>query len=202
MRSAGCGGGFAGGGIIALILAALYFGIDPTPLLQGLEQQKQPGLQPPRDQGRTMNWPMWCWRTPKQPGAKNLPTRAASTRNRCWWLFTDSVNTACGLGQSAMGPFYCPGDRRISWFYAIYAIVLRRRGISRSYGRARSRASRAKPARRFWGQVRREILGALARPPATRRCGWSCRPTVWPASGAITPASCAICSKTVTLKKA
>jgi predicted metalloprotease len=28
-------------------------------------------------------------------------------------LFRDSVSSACGLGQAAMGPFYCPGDERL-----------------------------------------------------------------------------------------
>ena len=28
-------------------------------------------------------------------------------------LFTRSVRTACGTGQSAMGPFYCPADRKV-----------------------------------------------------------------------------------------
>jgi len=28
-------------------------------------------------------------------------------------LFRQSVRSACGLAQSAMGPFYCPGDRKV-----------------------------------------------------------------------------------------
>lgn len=28
-------------------------------------------------------------------------------------LFSGSTQSACGLGESAMGPFYCPGDRKV-----------------------------------------------------------------------------------------
>ncbi|PCI23244.1 MAG: hypothetical protein COB62_00145 [Piscirickettsiaceae bacterium] len=28
-------------------------------------------------------------------------------------LFRDRVNSACGLGQAAMGPFYCPADQKV-----------------------------------------------------------------------------------------
>jgi len=28
-------------------------------------------------------------------------------------LFREGTPTACGGGQAAMGPFYCPGDRKV-----------------------------------------------------------------------------------------
>lgn len=35
-------------------------------------------------------------------------------------LFNGAVNSACGLGRSAMGPFYCPGDNKIYIDLAFY----------------------------------------------------------------------------------
>ena len=35
-------------------------------------------------------------------------------------LFRNAVNSACGYAQSAMGPFYCPGDRKVYIDLAFY----------------------------------------------------------------------------------
>lgn len=35
-------------------------------------------------------------------------------------LFRGSISSACGLGQRAMGPFYCPGDKRVYLDLAFY----------------------------------------------------------------------------------
>ena len=38
---------------------------------------------------------------------------AAPTKSRRWCSSATPPQSACGVGQSAMGPFYCPGDRKV-----------------------------------------------------------------------------------------
>jgi predicted metalloprotease len=82
-------------------------------------------------------------------------------------LFTDAVQSACGFAQAAMGPFYCPRDRRVYIDLAFYrelrdrfrapgdfaqAYVIAHEvghhvqtvtGVSSQVGQARARAGRA-----------------------------------------------------------
>ena len=39
--------------------------------------------------------------------------RGAEYREPVLVLFTDATQSACGVGQSAMGPFYCPADQKV-----------------------------------------------------------------------------------------
>lgn len=35
-------------------------------------------------------------------------------------LYRDATSTACGTGQSAMGPFYCPADEKVYFGFGLY----------------------------------------------------------------------------------
>jgi len=43
-------------------------------------------------------------------------------------LFTGATNSKCGLGQRAMGPFYCPGDQKVYLDLAFYSELRSRFG--------------------------------------------------------------------------
>ena len=112
------GTGLAGGGIgvLVLVLVGWYFGIDPSLLLDGVESVNvgQPDT------------PATAEDLADDPLADMVSVVVADTED-VWseWfaangaqyeaprlvLFRGSTRSACGLGQSAMGPFYCPADR-------------------------------------------------------------------------------------------
>ncbi len=109
-----------GGGIgtIVLVLIAMYFGVDPTPLLSGLQgggKASSSGTQPTAEELK--NDPLAdmisvviadtedVWREifASQGQRYQVPTLV---------IFRGATSSACGLGQAAMGPFYCPADRK------------------------------------------------------------------------------------------
>ena len=114
------GGRTIGGGIGVLVVAvaAMFFGVDPRLVLgllgegpaQAPTQVQVPTSKPQDELGRFVSVVLAdtedTWRTLfKQMGRTYEEPRLV--------LFTGATPTACGTGQSAMGPFYCPGDRRV-----------------------------------------------------------------------------------------
>jgi predicted metalloprotease len=110
------GGRSIGIGTVVLALVAMYFGVDPSVVLQGgpatSVQQQGPAPAPPADDEAA--------RFVSQVLADTEDTwRALFARNGARYqdpklvLFSDATPTACGTGQSAMGPFYCPADQKV-----------------------------------------------------------------------------------------
>ena len=100
-----------GGVVIALI--AMYFGIDPALVTNVVEPQSSAtGTVPPADDpasqfvSKVLGSTEDVWNVAfQQAGSEYREPRLV--------LFTDATPTACGTGQSAMGPFYCPRDETI-----------------------------------------------------------------------------------------
>jgi predicted metalloprotease len=112
--------GVVGGGLgtLVLVLLALYFGVDPTPLLQ-------PGG--PLPGGAAADGPALDAAN-ADPAAQFVAVVLADTEDT--WreifaaggaryaeptlvLFAGAVQSACGYAEAAMGPFYCPADRKL-----------------------------------------------------------------------------------------
>ncbi|MNU42946.1 putative neutral zinc metallopeptidase [compost metagenome] len=111
------GGAVAGGGIGVLVLAAIgyfVFGIDPNTTQQvasqfgAASQGQQTGeVGSPDDQAgqfveivRTNINDVWA-------------TKLRGYKSPNVVLYEQGTQTGCGMGQSAMGPFYCPADQTV-----------------------------------------------------------------------------------------
>jgi predicted metalloprotease len=51
-------------------------------------------------------------------------------------LFSDSTPTACGTGDTATGPFYCPGDQRVYIDLSFYRLMQERFKVSGEFAEA------------------------------------------------------------------
>lgn len=112
--------GVAGGGIgtIALILVALYLGVDPTFLLGGLENtggRVSPAPQQPRLQadGSTADFVSVVLADTEDTWNSIFSGSGRDYREPTLVLFTDAVQSRCGFASAAVGPFYCPADQQI-----------------------------------------------------------------------------------------
>jgi len=51
-------------------------------------------------------------------------------------LYDDEVQTACGEGSAAVGPFYCPGDDKVYIDLSFFAVMDKQLGIKGEFPRA------------------------------------------------------------------
>ena len=118
-RASGGRRGILGGGIgtIVLILVAMYFGVDPTPLLQGMQggSASTGGTRPSAQD--LENDPLADMVSVVVADTEDVwreifAAEGAQYREPTLVLFRGSTRSACGLGQAAMGPFYCPADQK------------------------------------------------------------------------------------------
>ena len=119
--------GVAGGGIggIAVILIALFFGIDPSILLQDTPQTNVSQEPAPRSQ-----------QTPGRDDGREFVARVLGSTERVWGeifqragrqyaepklvLFSGQVQSACGFASAAAGHFYCGNDQKVYIDLAFY----------------------------------------------------------------------------------
>ncbi len=115
----------------------MYFGIDPTPLLQGVQSVNvnQPvQVDPAQDELADMVSVVMAdtedvWNAVFQ--ANGLDYREPTLV-----LFTGATRSACGMGQAAMGPFYCPADQKAYIDLSFYDDLRSRHGAPGDFAQA------------------------------------------------------------------
>ena len=153
-RDGGGGGGGLGGliggrgiGIGAIVIALVggwVFGINPLTILSMLSgggaptaqvQQQTPAPKPPADDRMAAfvstvladTEDVWKDVFAKGGGTYQEPRLV---------LFRGATQTACGQGQAAMGPFYCPGDQKVYIDLGFYETLKNKLGAPGDFAQA------------------------------------------------------------------
>lgn len=114
-------GGFKGGGIgiIVLALVAMYFGIDPSVILnpEGQPVGDQPATSteytPTAEENRLADFVSVVLADTEDTWNRKFQGLGSAYQEPTLVLFSGAVQSACGFAQAAMGPFYCPGDQKV-----------------------------------------------------------------------------------------
>ncbi|HET9950390.1 MAG TPA: neutral zinc metallopeptidase [Candidatus Eisenbacteria bacterium] len=135
------GGGLAlGGGLgIVVLVVALLMGADPRQLLDQLQTSTETTAAPEA-------------RSPKEDELADFVSVVLAETEDVWSerfradgreysaptlvLFTDRVESACGMAGTAMGPFYCPGDSKIYIDLGFYDLLRDRLGAPGDFAQA------------------------------------------------------------------
>ncbi|HYE40546.1 MAG TPA: neutral zinc metallopeptidase [Ramlibacter sp.] len=147
MRSGGGGGGFGIGGgtigigtiVVALIGGALL-GVNPLTLL-GIMTGGEPAPQvqnapaPPAND-RMAQFVSTVLADTEDVWKQQFAAGGANYVEPKLVLFRGAVRTACGAGQAAMGPFYCPADQKVYIDLSFYETLRSRLGAPGDFAQA------------------------------------------------------------------
>jgi len=127
-------GGLGAGGVVLALIGYFVFGVSPSTTLGALSgagpaaQQQQGVRGDPSDQaGRFVDVietnvdDVWT-QIFRQQGQRYQPPAGVV-------LYDQATGTGCGLGQTAMGPFYCPNDQKIYLDLAFWQELSGRFGV-------------------------------------------------------------------------
>lgn len=146
------GGGSSGGGLggrsigigsiaIALV-ASWFFGVNPMTVLDMLsggspapQTQQEPAHKPPADD-RMAKFVSTVLADTEDVWKDVFTQSGATYKEPKLVLFRGATPTACGQGQAAMGPFYCPSDQKVYIDLGFYETLRNRLGAPGDFAQA------------------------------------------------------------------
>ena len=143
-RSSSGGGGFPGGihigigGILILLVLSFIFKRDLlTPFLGGSSttqstQSAPAGPAQSASEQREVQFVSFVLDDVQNTWAKIIP----QYRHAKLVLYRGGIDSACGLAQTATGPFYCPGDEKVYLDLSFFAELKNQLGASGEFAQA------------------------------------------------------------------
>ncbi len=142
-------GGMGIGGLLLLLVAAYFLGVNPLAMIFG---NGGPGAPAGQREATAPSRPGGGAETRADAG-KLFVARVLHTTERTWGkifserlrrryepptlvLFRGYVRSACGMAASATGPFYCPGDRKVYIDLSFYETLKNRLGAKGDFAQA------------------------------------------------------------------
>ncbi len=151
MGGGGGGGGFGGrsiglGSIVIALIAGWIFGINPLTLLGmggggGIDAPTQQQQAAPTGNAPPANDPKAVFVSKVLHSTETVWTDLFRESGRTYQppklvLFSNVWQTACGRGQAAMGPFYCPNDQKVYIDLRFYDVLRQRLGAPGDFAQA------------------------------------------------------------------
>lgn len=141
-RGGGIGraGGMGIGGVVIVLLIALITKQNPLTLLGALDQGGTVAdtVAPITDASEEPEvlFVSFVLDDAQAMWASLMPRMGHQYRDARLVLFRDRVSSACGMAQSATGPFYCPGDERVYIDLGFYTELAQRFGAPGDFAEA------------------------------------------------------------------
>ena len=157
------------------LIAKFVFGVDLIQVITGDQTQPPPGQQqsetqqpPPGDQSTQNNQNTGSGQQTGQQttdvtgdAGRDFVARILGSTERVWTekfqqmgrqyqkptlvLFSGFVQSACGMAQAAMGPFYCPGDNKVYIDLSFYQDMKNKLGAPGDFAAGLCDRSRGRP---------------------------------------------------------
>jgi predicted metalloprotease len=143
-RAVGMGGRglpFGVGGLLIILVLSYLTGTNPLELLGPMIDQVAVPSSPgggisPENLAKDeplVEFMSFVLDDAQETWAKHLGSRYSEAQ---LVLFTDAVQSACGFGESATGPFYCPGDRKVYLDLGFFKELQNRFGAAGDFAQA------------------------------------------------------------------
>ncbi|HET8621929.1 MAG TPA: neutral zinc metallopeptidase [Gemmatimonadales bacterium] len=138
------GGGLGLGGIAIVLVIGLLTGQNPLQILGSLVGGAGGAVEtgaPPSQEELTAEEPMVQFVSFVLDDAQKVWQQVFARSGEQYTdarlvLFRDAVESQCGMGQTAMGPFYCPPDQRVYIDLSFYDELKRRFGAPGDFAQA------------------------------------------------------------------